>query len=135
MKRVDLRVMVIAMSVLTCTGVIAMKLQNTNVSNHSSDLQLNCSDKQLTLGHNRDSEFSKDECGEHFPFLFFSKLNINTATRNQLLAIKGIGPKSVDKIINYRNKHDGISSPKDLLNIAGFGPITINKLSQHIKYQ
>lgn len=50
----------------------------------------------------------------------FSAINLQTASKNELMSIKGIGPKKADQIIEYR-KSKQIKSADDLKNIKGFG--------------
>lgn len=55
-------------------------------------------------------------------------ININTATKEQLCKITGIGDKKADLIIRYRQEHGNFNSIDDLKNINGFGEKTIAKL-------
>ncbi len=51
----------------------------------------------------------------------FAAMNLQTASKDELMSIKGIGPKKADQIIKYR-KTNRIKSADDLQNIKGFGP-------------
>lgn len=50
----------------------------------------------------------------------FADINLQTASKEELMGIKGIGAKKADQIIEYR-KTNTIKSPEDLKNIKGFG--------------
>ncbi len=50
----------------------------------------------------------------------FAEVNLQTASKEELMGIKGIGEKKADQIIEYR-KTNTIKSPEDLKNIKGFG--------------
>jgi len=50
----------------------------------------------------------------------FSAINIQTASKDELMCIKGIGDKKATAILNYR-KSNKIKSADDLINIKGFG--------------
>lgn len=52
--------------------------------------------------------------------LLFGAINLQTATKEELMAIKGIGEKKAEQIIEYR-KTNKINSVEDLKNIKGFG--------------
>jgi len=67
-------------------------------------------------------------CGQ--PVFALEKLNINQATLEQLVEIKGIGPKIAEKIISYRASHK-FSSVDQLAEIKGIG----DKLLARIKNQ
>ena len=51
----------------------------------------------------------------------FAAVNLQTASKNELMSIKGIGPVKADQIMKYR-KSNKIKSANDLQNIKGFGP-------------
>ena len=50
-----------------------------------------------------------------------AKVNINTATLDQLVALPGIGPVLAQRIITYREQHGPFRSVRDLLNVPGIG--------------
>ncbi|PID73496.1 MAG: hypothetical protein CSB33_03495 [Desulfobacterales bacterium] len=49
------------------------------------------------------------------------KLNLNTATLEQLMELNGIGEQKAQAILNYRKAHGKFSSPQDLLKVPGIG--------------
>lgn len=59
------------------------------------------------------------------------KISINTATKEQLILIPGIGVKTAQKIIQYREKHVFVLL-NDLLNIKGIGLKKLEKMKRHI---
>ena len=52
------------------------------------------------------------------------KININTASSEQLAQLKGIGPNYAAKIIEYREKNGPFKTPEDLMQVPGVGPKT-----------
>lgn len=60
------------------------------------------------------------------------KVNLNTATKEDLMKIDGVGDKKADKILEYRNQHGGFKTPDDLKNISGFGEKTVTKLKDQL---
>ncbi len=42
--------------------------------------------------------------------------------------LKGIGPAKAEAIVSYREKHGAFSTVEDLLNVKGIGPKTLEKL-------
>lgn len=62
------------------------------------------------------------------------KLNLNTATKEQLDTLDGIGEKTASKIIEYREKHGPYKSVEELKNIgARIGDKTIEKLKEKLE--
>mgnify|MGYP000140760863 CR=1 FL=1 len=57
-----------------------------------------------------------------------AKINVNTATRSELIKLPRIGPKTADKILAYRNTYGSFRSLDDLQKIKGIGPKTVAKL-------
>lgn len=53
------------------------------------------------------------------------KVNINTATVEQLATLKYIGEKNAQKIIDYRVKNGPFEKVEDILNVSGIGPKTV----------
>jgi len=49
-------------------------------------------------------------------------VNINTATKEELTSLKGVGDKRAQEIIDYRKKHGNFKSVDELEKIPGIGP-------------
>ena len=62
-------------------------------------------------------------------------ININTATREELISLPGIGKTRADKIIAYRRTHGKFNSIDDVGSIDGIGPVTIEKIKNRIKFR
>jgi len=62
----------------------------------------------------------------------FAAVNLNTATMEQLEAIKGIGPSKAQAIIDYRQKNGGFKTVDDLKNVKGFGDKSVDKFRSEL---
>ena len=60
------------------------------------------------------------------------KININTATQEELETLTGIGTSTANKIIQYRKEHGNFKTPEDLKNVSGIGESKYNKIKQNI---
>ena len=60
------------------------------------------------------------------------KINLNTATAEELQTISGIGAKRAEDIIAYRESHGGFQSVDDLKNVSGIGDKTLDKIRESI---
>lgn len=59
-------------------------------------------------------------------------LNINLATVEEIAYIKGIGPKTAELIIAYRDRRGEIHNLEELLKIKGIGDKTLDKLREYL---
>lgn len=59
------------------------------------------------------------------------KVNINAASAEQLQTVKGIGPSTAQKIVDYRNQHGNFAAVDALTNVSGIGE---KKLAQMRPY-
>lgn len=57
---------------------------------------------------------------------------INTATKEELLTLPGIGPAYAERILALRTDQGSFSSIEDLLLVKGIGPSRLEKLRPHI---
>ena len=59
-------------------------------------------------------------------------LDINTATKEQLMAVPGIGETYADRIINYREEYGDFDSLDELLNVQGIGEKRLESFSEYL---
>ena len=60
-------------------------------------------------------------------------LDINAATKAQLMALPGIGEVLADRIISYREEAGRFNSVEDLLNVPGIGDKKLEEIVYLIK--
>lgn len=61
-----------------------------------------------------------------------NKVNINTATQEQLETLTGIGPSTANKIIEHRKKNGNFKKIEDIKNVSGIGESKYNKIKEQI---
>jgi len=57
-----------------------------------------------------------------------ARVNINTAPGYELRLLPGIGPKAASAIIEYRQTHGQFARLEDLVEIKGIGPKTVERI-------
>src|SRR5699024_7038458 len=60
-------------------------------------------------------------------------VNINTATKDELMRLNGVGEKKAETIIEYREENGLFNKKEDLMNIPGIGQKTFENLQEHIE--
>jgi competence ComEA-like helix-hairpin-helix protein len=60
------------------------------------------------------------------------KLNLNTATAEQLQLLPGVGAEKAERVVTWRTKNGGFKRIADLRKVKGFGYKTIKKLEKYL---
>lgn len=60
------------------------------------------------------------------------RININTATKEQLMTLSGIGESKADSIIKYRTENGSFSAVEDITKVSGIGEAMLNKIKDDI---
>ena len=61
------------------------------------------------------------------------RVNLNTATLEELDALPGVGPSTAKNINAYRETHGGFAAPEEIMNVKRIGEKTFQKLEEYIK--
>lgn len=80
-------------------------------------------------------EGEKKDFGENELFeqeIIITKININTATEEDLITLIGIGPAKAKRIIELRQKLGKFNDVDQLLEVKGIGPKTLDKFRKQI---
>ena len=60
------------------------------------------------------------------------QVNINTAGKEELMTLPGIGETRAEDIIKYREQHGGFTQVEDLMNVNGIKEGTFSKLRDRV---
>lgn len=62
-----------------------------------------------------------------------SKININTATKEELMKLPGVGEVTAQNIIDYREKSGGFNSVDEITKVNRIGTKTLDKFKDKIE--
>lgn len=60
------------------------------------------------------------------------KMNINTASAEELQNLTGIGEVKAQRIVTYRENNGPFERVEDLLNVEGIGPATLDAIRDFV---
>ncbi|MDE6579326.1 MAG: helix-hairpin-helix domain-containing protein [Ruminiclostridium sp.] len=60
------------------------------------------------------------------------KININTASKEELMTLSGIGEVIAQRIIDYREEHGNFRSVEEIKKVKGIGEARFNSIKDHI---
>lgn len=62
-----------------------------------------------------------------------SVVSLNTATASQLDSLPGVGPATAAAILEYRNSHGGFATVEELMGVKGIGPKKFAKMRPFLR--
>ena len=83
----------------------------------------------VSIDKNNKAEIKNDVKEEN------GKININTASKEELLTLTGIGESKADAIIKYREAKGNFEKIEDIKNVSGIGESAFEKIKENITVQ
>lgn len=115
------RILLFLVATLLLGGAISLYRQHR--LHIASELSVNALDVIPGSGASDSSEVDKDTA------LLNEKLNINTATSQELQLLPGIGPQLARRIVAHRQTHGPFSSPSQIKEVRGIGEKTLQRIT------
>lgn len=113
------------LSVLSDTNIVVDSLFSKDELKTISSIK-NIEDSLKSL------EGKKKKKGKKGDDLKEKSININTAPKEQLILLPGIGDSTADKILMYRKDHGAFKSIEDIMKIKGIGTKKFEKMKPFI---
>lgn len=61
-----------------------------------------------------------------------AKVNLNTASKEELMSLRGIGEARAEDIIRYREERGGFERIEDVMNVSGIKDAAFQKIKENI---
>lgn len=74
----------------------------------------------------------KSNCSDTLPLSVHIPININEADIDTLCLLDGIGEKTAQNIIDYREENGGFETKEELMDIKGIGEKTFDAIKNYI---
>lgn len=63
------------------------------------------------------------------------RIDLNTATMEQLQLLPGVGEVTAQRIVDYRTEHNGFTSVEELMEVKGIGEKKFAEMKQYVKVE
>jgi len=87
-----------------------------------------CLEKQASVIETKDSDITSSSNSQAID----KKVSINTATKEQLMDLSGIGESKAEAIITYRTNSGLFTKIEDIMNVSGIGESIFDKIKNSI---
>lgn len=111
---------------LKTTGDLVSVLEKNN-----TDYKIQLEDSIL-VRVNSLGDLSFEKVEEKVIFNPADKININTASKTSLEAIKGVGPTIAGRIVQYREEHGPFERVEDIVSVKGVSKTLLEKMASQI---
>ena len=119
MKKLSL----IAMLALLTLGVVACKPATSSSETPASSQQ----PSSEIVSSDKDTSFESDIKQENNKLV-----NINSASKDELMTVSGIGESKANNIIEYRTTNGNFKSIEEIKNVSGIGDALFEKIKNSI---
>jgi competence protein ComEA len=109
-----------------------LDLASIETQKEVNDLNQKIDELNSTLAEIKSQKASASEDSTSTENPATEKININTATAEQLDTLEGIGPAYAQKIIEYRTTSGGFKTIEEIKNVKGIGDKTFEKIASNI---
>ena len=109
---------------------INTSVKDCNVSSNNIDISSCIKEGSSTIYNDSNSKEDTFDTGNNSNQS--SLINLNTASKEELMTLNGIGESKALCIIEYRNQNGGFKSIEEIKNISGIGEASFAKIKDYI---
>jgi len=124
-KRITIFITIVCFTIITVVGTIMLRMETKNtitIEKHESSKEIEQAIDKISTEETSQTMYSSEVHG---------LININTANKETLMLLDGIGKTRAEAIINYRTKKQFISV-SEIMNVDGIGEKTYEKIKDKI---
>ena len=114
-----------AATLAVCCTMLILLLANRNAKSKISVINYDT----VTVSADENADLTTAEPDSDIPD---GRIDLNSCTSEQLCSIPGIGEKTAQKILDYRDSAGGFSSVDELINVKGIGEVRLAKIRQYV---
>lgn len=104
-------------------SVVNPQTPDVTHNQHFAGIEIKSDSGGAILNEKDEKDGSKEKKG---------KVNINTATEEELDALPGIGPSTASKIVSFRQKSGNYKKIEDIMNVPGIGESKFGDIKEFI---
>ncbi len=117
------------------SGGLPYSVNDSNIVNDSvsgSNIKTDIGKTNLSEDSLKSLDTKKKKKGKKGENLQEKSINLNTASREQLILLPGVGESTADKIIQYRKDYGSFKKIEDIMKIKGIGNKKFEKMKNFI---
>ncbi len=108
------------------------EIYNYNKKNGSTNNITCASNECVCPDANNDACIKKSSSKSNNEVIVSGKVSINTATKEELMTLSGVGESKANAIISYRQDNGNFNTLEDIKNVSGIGDALYEKIKDNI---
>ena len=121
---------VVEMQVSAYSSGNVSSADDNNLESGSNNMSVSAPDTGLNSNQNDSDNQSAVAPGA--PRGGDGRININTASKNELMDLPGIGPSLADNIVQHRNSNGAFNTIEDIMNVSGIAEGRFSRIRDRI---
>ena len=118
---------------LICLVLVLSGFLLLNQNKDQGEISFVAGDNTVVANKSTDSAVSTPQVAEKTTTASISeKININTASLEDLDKLSGVGPATAQKIIDYRSQNGGFKSIEEVKEVSGIGDLKYSQMKDDI---